>query len=135
MTRELVLTTEAGGLTIELARVPAPGVVVIGRSRGCEICLAQLPGADAVSRRHCLIDLTDAGARVFDLGSRNGTLHNGRTIGRRITVEPQSEVGPDGEGCCLNDGDQIGLGEIRIDVSLVETSDADLSELEAYHVA
>lgn len=49
---------------------------VIGRSSGVDLVLE----LDAVSRRHAEVHRSDAGFVVTDLGSRNGTLVNGRRI-------------------------------------------------------
>lgn len=45
---------------------------LIGRSAECSLRAA----SDAISRRHCQIELTDSGYVVSDLGSRNGTFVN-----------------------------------------------------------
>jgi pSer/pThr/pTyr-binding forkhead associated (FHA) protein len=54
----------------------------------------------AVSRRHARILVDARGATLEDLGSKNGTLLNGR---------PLEAPAP------LADGDEIGLGEARIE--------------------
>lgn len=69
----------------------APGETVIGRSPDCHITIDD----PLLSRQHAKIVLTGQGARLYDLGSRNGSRVNGRLI-----PEPTE----------LNDGDRIRLG-------------------------
>ena len=71
----------------------AGGRLVIGRSSGCELVVAD----DTVSRRHAALELRDGAWRLRDLGSRNGTWVNGR---RAVDVE----VWP---------GDELQLGAAR----------------------
>ena len=73
-------------MTISLHVVPATGVpfdfepedepVVIGRSSDAEIAVADR----SMSRRHARLFKEDGDWLVEDLGSRNGTLFNGRKI-------------------------------------------------------
>jgi diguanylate cyclase (GGDEF)-like protein len=62
----------------------------IGRGTDADVRIA----ADGVSRMHAEIDRVEAGYRIRDLGSRNGTLVNGEEIGEAL----------------LRDGDKIQLG-------------------------
>ena len=48
-------------------------VVVVGRQFDCDLCVED----DHMSRRHFMVDATEQGFRVRDLGSMNGTLLNG----------------------------------------------------------
>jgi pSer/pThr/pTyr-binding forkhead associated (FHA) protein len=48
----------------------------VGRARGCYI----KPMCAYTSRRHCLLNVTDELVAVQDVGSRNGTIVNGRRI-------------------------------------------------------
>jgi predicted component of type VI protein secretion system len=73
------------------------GQWVLGRGSGCDIVLA---GDDSVSRRHAEIAVRAGQCRVRDLGSCNGTLVNGRPVGRAR----------------LRRGDVITLGETEIRV-------------------
>jgi adenylate cyclase len=70
------------------------GEVVIGRSPDCQICLKDF----GISRNHAKVVVDDAGARLLDLKSKNGTQVNGVPI-----VEAP-----------LRDGDQILLGKFEI---------------------
>lgn len=60
-----------------------PGDVEVGRSATCAVRLPY----PAVSSRHLRLTHHDDSWRVTDLGSKNGTLLNGRPIGARQTVE------------------------------------------------
>jgi FHA domain/Domain of unknown function (DUF1707) len=77
-----------------LAAVEGSRPTVLGRSRACDVVLAD----DSVSRRHAM--LVREGDRVVltDLGSTNGTLVNGRWV-------TQAEVRP---------GDQVRLGGLDL---------------------
>jgi hypothetical protein len=68
--------------------------LVLGRHRGCEVVLAD----PTVSRRHARLVYDADRWTLQDLGSRNGTLVNGR----RIDV------------CPLNPGDRVQLGAQRL---------------------
>jgi len=68
----------------------------IGRSENSHIVLDD----DAASRRHAIIQKTDAGEYyLMDLGSRNGTFINGQ----RLTTP-----------AVLNDGDEISIGKYKL---------------------
>ncbi len=79
------------GESWELPRGP-DGEVILGRSRAAGIRV-DLP---AVSRRHARVFGGAEGWRIEDLGSRNGTRVNGRSIREPVV---------------LHDGDEIVLGE------------------------
>src|SRR5579872_249790 len=59
-------------------QVRAPGAILIGRSPSAAIRLADL----TVSRLHARVERRDDNVYVEDLGSRNGTLLNGKPIAR-----------------------------------------------------
>ena len=63
---------------------------VVGRENSCDLCLSSFQ----VSRRHCLLEVTDRGLLVKDLGSTNGTFVNGISL-------------KDGY---IHAGDRLGLG-------------------------
>jgi hypothetical protein len=76
--------------------VVAPGGAVIGRSRECDIVLADTN----VSRRHAeLRPGGDTGWTIADLGSTNGVRVNGRTVTSPLPIEP---------------GDSIDLGTVDV---------------------
>ena len=73
---------------------PLPrGVVTIGRAPGCDLTLTD----PDVSRQHCAVTVTSAGISLRDLGSTNGTLHDG------VPIEP--------DGSTVQPGELIRLGE------------------------
>ena len=71
-TRAVLSPIDRPGTTLELdGREAAP--TLVGSGPACAIRLADA----TVSRRHCELDLVEAGVRVRDLGSRNGTFVDG----------------------------------------------------------
>lgn len=62
-----------GDVTVE---APEGVTLTVGRSPSCEIHIDD----QSVSRRHCTFEVSDAGVRVRDLGSANGTFINERSI-------------------------------------------------------
>jgi DNA-binding winged helix-turn-helix (wHTH) protein len=70
------------------------GESVLGRTRGCTIWI----DSSGISRRHARVVVTDFGATIEDLGSKNGTYLGGRRL----------------EGAApLANGDEICLGSIK----------------------
>jgi ABC-type multidrug transport system ATPase subunit len=78
----------------EVASFDASGVTTIGRSAEADIVLTDL----LVSRRHAEIQQQGAVHQLVDLGSTNGTYHNGRRINRAI----------------LRPGDRISVGHVEL---------------------
>ena len=72
---------------------------IIGRVPECSL----RAGSDAISRRHCEIKLTRAEISIVDLGSRNGTLVNGKKIDGPVVLKP---------------GDEIAVGPLKFQVIL-----------------
>lgn len=70
------LTIQKGGEQGRQYVIRAGQEFVIGRSLGCTISL----GDGLISRRHCVLQLDARGLRVTDLGSRNGTLLDGKRL-------------------------------------------------------
>jgi pSer/pThr/pTyr-binding forkhead associated (FHA) protein len=68
--------------------------VTIGRHPSNVVRVAD----ERVSRFHCIVRITPAGCRVADLGSRNGTRLNGRTI----------------DSAPLKPGDVVWVGDARL---------------------
>ena len=69
-----------------------PGDYYIGRGAECDI----QPDSDWVSRQHCLFRVAEDGVFLRDLGSRNGTLINGRLASgeHRLNNGDRIEIGP-----------------------------------------
>ncbi len=72
---------------------------LIGRNEDCQL----RSNSDAVSRRHCVLQVEEGRATVCDLGSRNGTL-----------VNDQRVEGP----YVLKTGDRLTIGQLRFEVEL-----------------
>ena len=73
-------------------RLPLPGrVVVLGRSLDVDVPVPHV----SVSRRHALIEVTDSGFLLSDLGSSNGTFVNGVRLdeGERRELSYDERVG------------------------------------------
>jgi pSer/pThr/pTyr-binding forkhead associated (FHA) protein len=72
--------------------LPANREIIIGRDDDCQIRLA----TSDVSRRHCSIQLTKDGLSIKDLGSRNGTIVNGKLISEttEVKIGDTIELGP-----------------------------------------
>jgi signal transduction histidine kinase len=62
--------------------------ITIGRSRDNVLVLRD----GKVSSRHARLDLTPAGVILVDLGSKNGTLLDGRLVVGSATIEPGNDV-------------------------------------------
>jgi pSer/pThr/pTyr-binding forkhead associated (FHA) protein len=67
-------------------------VTVIGRREDCDL---RIPVSE-VSRKHCRVLKDGDAIRVEDLGSSNGTYHNGQRVSGSVTLEPGDsvQVGP-----------------------------------------
>lgn len=78
---------------------PLPGgVTVVGRQQECDLCIPLM----VVSRKHCEINQDGGVLRVRDLGSRNGTLVNGKKIADAV----------------LNPGDTLQIGPVSLAVQV-----------------
>jgi hypothetical protein len=84
------------GHTIQVSR----GKLLIGRAEDCDL----RPESEFVSGYHCVLLLDEYTLRVRDLGSKNGTLVNGRRTGTGVTI-------------LLHD-DMVSIGEMNILVDL-----------------
>jgi len=117
--RHLCLTIAGGAVQCEALDIMGRGRVLIGRSEGCSLRLTD----PLVSRRHCLIEVDEDGARLRDLGSLNGTFLNGRPAGGKR--EKETGISP------LHDGDELRLGGSVLHVEL-ETDESKEGEPEWY---
>jgi hypothetical protein len=80
--------------------LPAAGSIVVGRSRGCDVVMAQ----PTISRHHLELRALDGAWLAVDLGSSNGTWLMGRRVGRARVVP----------------GDELFLGDCAV---VLETAD------------
>ncbi|HET6327085.1 MAG TPA: FHA domain-containing protein [Planctomycetaceae bacterium] len=90
----------ASGQTIQIPR----GKLLIGRAEDCDV----RPESEFVSGYHCVLLLDDYTLRIRDLGSKNGTIVNGRRIGTGVTI-------------LLHD-DMVSIGEMNMLVDLTEST-------------
>ena len=84
---------------------------LIGRSEECNL----RPQSDTISRKHCQFSISDEGATIQDLGSRNGTVVNSERIDKPTL---------------LNVGDQLRIGALHflvLEVPTVKVSKASAS--------
>ncbi|WP_410604294.1 BTAD domain-containing putative transcriptional regulator [Amycolatopsis sp. lyj-90] len=79
------LTWVDGAGRARLRELPAPGRLVIGRDAGADVALRH---DGAVSREHAEITAGAGGPVLKDLGSRNGTFHNGERIAGPVPLSP-----------------------------------------------
>jgi predicted component of type VI protein secretion system len=88
-------------------RIQIPrGKLLIGRAEDCDV----RPDSGFVSAYHCVLLLDDYTLRVRDLGSKNGTLVNGRRIGTGVTILLHDDMISVGEMNILVDMDPIPAG-------------------------
>lgn len=59
--------------------------LMIGRDPKCDLVI--LTPDKQVSRKHASVNVTDNGIQLSDMGSKNGTHHNGERIDTTITLE------------------------------------------------
>lgn len=79
---------------------PTSSELFIGRDGACDLCIP----VSTVSRRHCRIESRDGIVMLRDIGSKNGTYHNGLPI-REVA---------------LRDGDSIAIGPVHFTVAAAE---------------
>ncbi|QNN23586.1 FHA domain-containing protein [Planctomycetales bacterium ZRK34] len=79
---------------------PTGSSVFIGRDGACDLCIP----VSTVSRRHCRIEASDGAVILRDVGSKNGTYHNG---------QPVTEA-------TLREGDSIAIGPVHFTVAAAE---------------
>ncbi|WP_428386890.1 FHA domain-containing protein [Mucisphaera sp.] len=67
------------------------GRVFVGRANGCGL---RIPLA-SISRKHCVFEVESDGVLLRDLGSSNGTFHNGERVDEvALAAGDQVAVGP-----------------------------------------
>lgn len=71
---------------------PLPSsVTVIGRRHNCDLCVPLM----SVSKRHCQLNHDEGVLKIRDLGSRNGTVLNGKKIEEAVVQPGDSlKIGP-----------------------------------------
>jgi DNA-binding winged helix-turn-helix (wHTH) protein len=91
-----ILVVERDGLAIRSVQLEST-LVRIGREAGCELVLA----SQFVSRQHAELRAVDGRFELVDLGSRNGTLLNGRRLEANTPI-------------ALNDNDSFRIEEFSV---------------------
>ena len=81
---------------------------VIGSSLRADVRIA-IP---SVADKHCLVRLTDDELRLIDLGSENGTLHNGARV----------------EEVLLEHADEVTVGPVTFEVRFAEERESEAPE-------
>jgi hypothetical protein len=71
----------AGSVPFETIPV-SPGKLLLGRADDCDVQVA----SEFVSGHHCVLLTDEYAIRIRDLGSKNGTIVNGRRIGTAPTI-------------------------------------------------
>src|SRR6187551_3630578 len=74
-------------------------VIKIGKVATSHVCIDD----ESVSRMHAIIEVLDTTAHLIDLGSTRGTMVNGKKVHKAK----------------LSDGDEIQIGDVRLEVGLV----------------
>ncbi len=85
---------EIGSKSGQTKRVALTSDAVIGRGSSSNLRI----GSDKVSRKHCLLTITDTGVMLRDLGSMNGTFVNGYRLqpNQDVSIGPSTKlvIGP-----------------------------------------
>jgi eukaryotic-like serine/threonine-protein kinase len=93
---------------------------IMGRHKECNLPLPDDENHRTISRYHCLLDINPPDIRIRDFGSLNGTLVNGKIIGKRAEgqtpEEGQQTQFPEYD---LQNNDTIQLGETLFTVNIV----------------
>ena len=87
-----------------------PQLCIVGRAHDCDISTPEGEENLVVSRHHCLLEIDPPTIRVHDLGSTNGTYVNG------VKIPPGRSRRKQRSGFRLHDGDEIGVGPVRLRV-------------------
>ena len=85
---ELVLAIVEGPKELRGTRLPITGPIVIGRSPGADIVIAD----DFVSARHARVTPAPGGAVLEDLGSTNGTVLDGTQVSGMVPLTAGSVI-------------------------------------------
>jgi pSer/pThr/pTyr-binding forkhead associated (FHA) protein len=130
MSATVTLTVTVGKLKGKDFTFARPGKRLIGRAEGCDVRFPSDWEHLNISRLHCLLDVDPPHARVWDVGSRNGTYVNGKRIGPGESPPGAKPEEGNVPGCSLEDGDQIRVGDVVIQVHIAP-AEADTEHTEA----
>ena len=107
---QVVQSSRDRSTMVDVESIPVTGdKFIIGRAGDCHF----RPDSKLLSRHHCVLLLDDLAVRIRDLGSRNGTLVNGRRV--------LSDV-------VLSDGDIIVVGDLTLRVAVSNGGESIQSE-------
>ena len=117
MNFQFTLTVVEGARKGKSLLLAGPGRLFFGRG---DDCFEVLPQSDLTAGRyHAIFEIQPPHVFVTDLGSVNGTLLNGKKIGRNPDVlNPESSSHSD-ERFSLSHGDRVTLGETTFETGLV----------------
>jgi eukaryotic-like serine/threonine-protein kinase len=120
MATKILFRVTGGPLTGKEFVFAQPDLCTVGRSGECSLVLPNDDDNLTVSRRHCLVEIDPPSIRVRDLGSRNGTYVNGKSIGQRPQgVKVDDENLPRMPDVSLREGDTVRVGTTVFQVALV----------------
>ena len=125
----LTLSVENGPQAGLHFHICIPGVCTVGRASDCDLAVIG-PEPMGVSRYQCRIDVTANRAVIFDLGSRNGTNLNGKSIGKRFVQPDSHRDWWTCDGYVLADGDVIDIAGLKITVGMQHAA-LEVTEVEA----
>jgi pSer/pThr/pTyr-binding forkhead associated (FHA) protein len=120
MSQTITLTVLAGKLRGKDYTFARPGKRLVGRAEGCDVRFPNDWEHLTISRLHCLLEVTPSEARLWDVGSRNGTYVNGRRIGPGRWPPAAEVADEDLEGRVLADGDEIRVGPAVLRVHIAD---------------
>ncbi len=113
---EIQVSVTAGEAKGAVFSFEQPDCFLFGRSQDAKVSLAN---DGFVSRQHFLLTIAPPECRVTDLGSKNGTIVNGRRYGGRKPAGPGVAQAPDGQvAVTLKHGDEIVVGDTRMSVAI-----------------
>ena len=106
-----------------------PATCTVGRAPDCEVSLYGTEADRRISRKHCQLHVDPPVVRVQDLGSRNGTYVNGRTVEALAEEEQRPELfetkAPIGT---LRPGDVLTIGGTSLRVDVVDPAAPKMGE-------
>ena len=89
-----------------------------GRALDCLIQLSGTQRDQLISRYHCQLEIDPPSVQISDLGSRNGTYINGRTIEEHLAFLELPH--PEKPGSMVSNGDVITMGGTTLKLDIVD---------------
>jgi serine/threonine-protein kinase len=121
MSAEVILKIKKGSLKGKEFSYNMRESFIIGRASDCSICFSD----NTISRYHCHIDINPPNVMIRDLGTLNGTMLNGKTIGQRNpSLSPEEAKKLNFGEFQMKSGDKLSLGkDCEIEFIVKETVD------------